>query len=244
MEKFEREYHIRSYECDKSGQLRLVTLMNILQDMADSHASKLGLGYDFCVHNGYAWFGSNYHIKIERLPQCHEQIRIQTWPAEKKKLGVIRDFAIFDQDNHCIIRASSLWILIDFARKRPIAIEKAIPDYHPLEERSLATDFQKLPPIETVHHTKVFQARYDDIDFNNHVNNAIYPLWAVETSSPEFHDSHFPAEIEIFYKKECHLDEMVEVLVQETNQACLYLIKSRTDDRELAQLKIIWQNKD
>lgn len=49
IEKFIREYPIRSYECDKNGQLRLITLLNIFQDAADSHANKMGLGYDFAA---------------------------------------------------------------------------------------------------------------------------------------------------------------------------------------------------
>ena len=60
IEKFIREYPVRSYECDRDGQLRLITLLNIFQDVADSHANQMGLGYDFCRTKGLAWVGSNY----------------------------------------------------------------------------------------------------------------------------------------------------------------------------------------
>ena len=33
--KYTKEYNIRTYECDKNGYLRIVTLFNILQDIAD-----------------------------------------------------------------------------------------------------------------------------------------------------------------------------------------------------------------
>ena len=51
MDKFEKEFQIRSYECDQDGYLRVVTLMNILQDAADSSATALGFGFDFCIQN-------------------------------------------------------------------------------------------------------------------------------------------------------------------------------------------------
>ena len=39
VDKISREYHVKSYECDRNGTLRLLTLMNIFQDTADTHAS-------------------------------------------------------------------------------------------------------------------------------------------------------------------------------------------------------------
>ena len=113
LKKLEKEYLIRSYECDKNGALRLVTMMNIFH-MADNHAAAMGLGLDFCLARGLAWVGANYHIQIERLPRLHEKIIVQTWPAVEKKLGAVRDFAVFDANGKNIINASSQWILIDF----------------------------------------------------------------------------------------------------------------------------------
>ena len=74
MEKLVKEYTLRTYECDKNGYLRVVTLFNILQDMADSHATILGLGMEFCLSNGLAWVGANYHIKINRMPKIYENM--------------------------------------------------------------------------------------------------------------------------------------------------------------------------
>ena len=121
IEKFIREYPIRSYECDKNGQLRLITLLNIFQDAADSHANKMGLGYDFCCSKGLAWVGANYHLKINRLPRWHETVKIITWPCEERRLGAIRDFRVEDEQGNTIITAASQWILIDFGKSVPSA---------------------------------------------------------------------------------------------------------------------------
>ena len=95
--KFIREYKLRSYECDRNGTLRIVALMNIFQDVADSHASLLGIGIEHCLQHGLAWVGSNYHIKIERMPAWHEQITVCTWPSAEKKISAIRDFEVRDE---------------------------------------------------------------------------------------------------------------------------------------------------
>ena len=129
MEKFEKEFQIRSYECHKNGYLRLLTLMNILQDAADLSATSLGFGFDFCIKSALAWVGVNYHLKIHRLPMFHEKIKVQTWPSGENKFMALRDFVVFDDEKREIIKATSQWVLIDIAKKRPVSLSQYLPDY-------------------------------------------------------------------------------------------------------------------
>lgn len=140
VDKISREYHVKSYECDRNGTLRLLTLMNIFQDTADTHASLLGVGIEHCLAHGLAWVGSNYQIEIERMPAWHEKITVESWPAAEKKLGAVRDFVIRDEKGTPIIRASSQWVLIDFVKKRPVSLRDNLPQYRVIDERALETD--------------------------------------------------------------------------------------------------------
>lgn len=232
---------IRTYECDKNGDLRLITLMNIFQDIADSHAGEMGLGLDFCLARGLAWVGSNYHIRISKLPHFHDKIKVVSWPAVEKKLGAIRDFAVYDENGEMIIAAASQWILIDFNKKRPVCLRDNLPEYQVIPERSIETDFPKIADVAKVDMQKNFNVRFDDIDFNNHVNNAVYPLWATEGVGIDFRVAHSPVEIEVAFKKECHLGEKVTVLTELNELTSFHSIKSLTDDRELARLRIVWR---
>lgn len=174
--KYEKEYLISSYECDRNENLRLLTLMNILQDAADGHATSLGLGLDYCLSKGLAWVGSNYHLQILRLPKMHEKVKLLTWPAVEKKLGAIREFLLLDDKGKPIIKASSQWILIDASRRKPVALRENLPMYQVIGERVIETDFAKIPEPQRIDETAEFFIRFDDIDLNNHVNNAVYPL--------------------------------------------------------------------
>ena len=243
MEKFIKEYNLRTYECDKSGYLRVVTLFNILQDIADSHASDLGLGMEFCLANGLAWVGANYHVKINRMPKLHEQIKIVTWPSEEKKLGAIRDFAVYDISGELIITATSQWILIDFARKRPVSLKEKLPQYTVVNEHSMVSDFEKLPELLRTDNETNFAVRFDDIDINMHVNNALYPLWATEGLDHSFRDEYLPSEIEISFKKEGHLGETIKVSSQVDDLLTMHSIISLTDNRELSRVRIKWIRK-
>jgi acyl-ACP thioesterase len=241
MQKFEKTYLIRSYETDRDGFLRIVTLWNILQDMADTHAENLGFGLSFCLKNNLTWFGTNYHVKINRLPKLHEEIIVRTWPSVKKKIGAVREFEVCDLSGKTLIVASSLWILIDVRQRKPVAIDKVLPDYQPLEERALSSDFSKISVPESAVRLATERVRFDDIDLNGHVNNAVYPLWATESMEASYRLAHQPKEIEINYKKECLLGESVEINGSIENDTAVYRICSKNDGRTLAELKIFWQ---
>lgn len=241
IKKFEKEYDIKSYECDKNGEMRLLTLMNIFQDIADSHASALGIGIEHCLSHGLAWIGSNYVINIERLPQWHEKIRISTWPAVEKKIGAIRDFLVFDEKGLVIIRASSQWVLINYAKRRPVSLRENLPEYHVIDERAVFTDFPKIEDMEAPDFRRGFAIRFDDIDINNHVNNSVYPLWASEAVPPQFRLTHRPETLEISFKKEGLFGEDVKVLTRLKKKTSLHSILTQSDGRELARVKICWK---
>ncbi len=240
--KFISEYNIRSYECDRNNNLRILTLMNIFQDMADNHAKEMGLGIDYVLSKGFAWVGTNYVLDIERLPKMHEHIRIETWPSEEKRLGAIREFEVFGENNKSIIQASSQWVLIDFKKKRPIGLRENLPEYAVLPQKVLETDFPKLPEVERVDEEAKFRVRFDDIDMNRHVNNAVYVLWASESVPPEFRLEHDPKHIEICFKKEGHMGEKIKVSTQCEGLHTFHSIRTYDSDdaRELARAYIEW----
>ena len=243
IEKFSREYHIRSYECNKYRKLRLVTLMNIFQDMADSHASALGLGMDFCLAHGLTWVGSNYHIKIQRMPQIHENIKIMSWPSEQKTLGAIRDFEVLGADNKQIICAASQWVLLNTSTKRPVLLKEHLPQYAILDEQVMPSNFEKIPEPTHCNLSLDFKVRHDDIDFNGHVNNAIYPLWASEALPLEWLMHKEIAEIEIAFRKEGLFGETVRVITELLSECniSIHKIISTTDERELARVRFNWR---
>lgn len=238
--KFSKDYLVRSYECDKHKNLRLLTLMNILQDMADTHAERLGVGYDFCAARNLAWVAASYHIKINRAPTLHEQISITTWPSEEKKLAAIRDYEIRDSRQNLLIQASTQWVLIDFITKRPTALRAHLPAYQVVPEKADSFEFTRLPLPENFDIFKTFTVRFDEIDINNHVNNAVYPLWVSETATTEFRDTHQVSELEIAFKKEALAGETIQSAAVFNGLESFHTLTAATDGRELARAAITW----
>jgi acyl-ACP thioesterase len=237
---FEKTAEIKSYECDKNGDLRIITLMNIFQDTADSHAGTMGVGLSHCLEHGLAWVGSAYHIKIGRLPKIHDKITIKTWPSLKNKLTAIREFEVTNEAGEKLIAASSQWVLLSAEKRRPVSLADNLPPFtnHPV--RAIDTDFSKIEEADRIDFSKPFYVRFDDIDINNHVNNAVYPLWATEGVPTDFRMAHAPAALEISFKKEGLFGEAIKVLTRIDGLTTLHSIRGG-DDRELARVRIGWR---
>ena len=82
--------------------------------------------------------------------------------------------------------------------------------------------------------------RFDDIDTNNHVNNAVYPLWASESLPYAFRNTHEISELEISFKKEALAGDTVTVLATLKGNKSSHTIISADDGRELARAALTW----
>ena len=240
--KTSQTYTIRSYECDRNNNLRILTLLNIFQDMADNDAASRGFGLDFCIQNGMTWVGSNYIIEIARLPKIHETIRIETWPSASNKLTAYRDFEIFGEDGISIVRATSQWHLLSLERRRPISVIDHMPAHKVVPERAIETDFPKIEEISGETEEFHFRVRFDDIDLNKHINNAVYALWASESVPADFRLAHNPKKISINFRKEGFMGEKIVVLTHLSGQMSVHSIRTygAENNRELARVIIEW----
>lgn len=214
--------------------------MNILQDAADSHADILGVGCEYCLSKGLAWVAANYHIKLHRTPKIHEHLTIETWPSEEKKLGAIRDYLMKDDDGNIILQASTQWVLINFETKRPQLLRANLPIYDVIPEKADSFEYTKLPLPEKFDFSAEFTVRFDDIDINNHVNNAVYPLWMSEAVPAEFRDTHTVSELEISFKKEVLVGEKIKVKTYLDGLKSFHQVISAEDERELARAEFTW----
>ncbi len=230
---------LQAYQCDRYGNVRPLILMNELQGVADKHAEQLGFGYSYCMEHGLAWVVTHYLVDIIDMPTAGKDIYISTWPSVSDSLRAVRDFEIRGGDGQLMVRATSQWILIDLNTRRPVRLSEHVPDTFNLSERAWARTFDKFSDFEAVK-KHVFKCRFDDIDVNQHINNAVYAVWATESVGYEYRNMHQLSGIEINFKKEVNpdipsveIDVMVDGLVSNH--------KIRTGNTEHAQIVCRWK---
>ncbi len=107
------ESRVRYSECDETGKLSLVGVMNYLQDCSTFHSEDIGRGFKQLTSEGYAWVLATWQIQVDRLPQFGEKICVGTWSYQMKGLQASRSFVINDADGATIVKADSTWYLMD-----------------------------------------------------------------------------------------------------------------------------------
>ena len=195
---------------------------------------------------GFAWVVIKYHIKIINYPKWNDLITVRTWRYPFKDLYELRQFEIYDENGSLLIFAKSSWIVINLKTKRPARLSRSLPEnmisglMHPI-----ADDISSVPEINTVDSEKSFQIRMHDLDFNTHVNNSVYIVWALETVPEQIITQYRPEEISIRYISESLYGDRIksEIQYENTNPGTAFLHKltSEKTKKEITRLKTIWK---
>ena len=241
----EKKYEIKSYEANANGEIKPSFLLHHLEDIAHINADLLGFGYSNTYERGFGWFVLKYHLKFDRMPKNWETITVKSWPTLQKGIQCRRDFAIYDEDGIQIGTAASLWVLIDLNSKRIVPAKKMLnyPDLEP--NYSFETEFEKIPPVENADKEITFTSTYEDIDINQHVNNANYLTWVLKAIDYDYLTKHSVKEIEINYKHEisCNSEVLCKTqMLTETNQT-LHTISAKETGDEAANIRITWESR-
>lgn len=243
MGKVKKQYEISSFEVDVKGILRLRSLFNLFQDMADFHADKMGVGYDFCSKNGIGWVGGAYHLQVNRLPKWRDKIVIETWPSGATAACGIRDFQVKTDAGEVLMNATSQWVLVDINRMRPVPVAKHLPDYDIVDDHAFVSDFSKFQIPEGEAKTVSFPVHTDDIDLNNHVNNALYPTWCLDGLDDDFLNTHTLKELQVNFKRPAKKGDTVSVQTFYQGNDTIHLLTTPDLKTEFARVKISWQDK-
>ena len=241
---YAKEYEVKYYEQNVKGNLKESALLNLLQDAATLSAESLGFGPSFVFPNNYAWVVLKYHVELYKELNNLSSLILKTEPRGTSKLYAYRDFELYSSNNVLLGKVCSTWALIEMDSRRILPVQKILADYMPhFEKKETDLEYEKIEDITSVDFLKEFEVRFDDIDVNHHANNSDYVVWALESLPIEFRLEHAPQKIDIKFRKEIGLGGTVvseAAMIQNDELITLHSIKRKSDNEELASLKIIW----
>lgn len=110
---------VRYSELDSDRKLSIASIVDYFQDCSTFHSESLGVGIDYLDRVGMLWVMSYWQIVIDRYPGLCEKITIGTFPYEFRGFLGYRNFFIADETGKKIVRANSLWTLMDIRAGRP-----------------------------------------------------------------------------------------------------------------------------
>jgi medium-chain acyl-[acyl-carrier-protein] hydrolase len=195
---------IRSYEVDAHGRLQAPILCRLLQEAATIHAADLGVSVESLIDGGVAWVLSRLSLAMDRWPGVEDEVVIETWPEALDRLTTERRFEIRGATGDRLGHASTLWLVLDLHRRRPIRVPAAVADAlsrHELGDRPVRPAELEVP--DPVDRAVRFTVRRSDLDKAGHANNTSYVEWALEAVPDRVWEAYQLAELHISYRSEC-----------------------------------------
>lgn len=244
MKRYTKEHTLKVYEVTCYGDLKLLGLFNILQEVASEHADSLGMGYQACCDAGVAWVAASYRVDIKCLPKIGEKVFIETWIADCLAVTSQRCYRIKNVQGDILIEGLTNWALIDIKTLRPVAIAKNLKiDTSEIDGEKLAFSGERirLVPPEKSDCESHFISRFDEMDTNHHINNAIYPTWAAESLPIDWQEKMIPEQVQINFKNPTKAFEKVDIFTSINEKETLSKIQVAEEIKAL--VKINWKDK-
>lgn len=210
---YTQDFIITTDDIDMNGEWKLKSIFTLMQDVAELHCRAYGYGYkDLKAHN-LGWVCLRYRVDLRRQPGLFEKVRITTWPGPVRLNIFPRMFAVYDEKDEMVLRASSRWAIIDLSERVMVnPVERGMPP-GPDERTDGLPDLKitgRLQKPDAPVEVSPFTPRYSDLDMNGHVNNTRYLEWLVDHMPPEDHAVYRVSEIAVAYRRELrcgdHLD--------------------------------------
>lgn len=223
---------IYNHYTDKHHRLKLKTLCDLFNDMAELHTLEQHVNVAALNTMGLTWMLRRIHIGIVDMPKWEEKVWIETWNPSFDGLLVPRAYKV--EDSRADIRklgrlrafAYTEWMIIRLENRRP---ERPAPymshlaghyaEELPFTGKLLDKDEAKGrfdPGLYPNRFSRDFQACYSDIDFNGHVTQSSYVQWMLNAHPEAFLESRSIREMEVVYLHEIRPEAKVRVELQST----------------------------
>jgi acyl-ACP thioesterase len=235
MDVFEKKYMVTVGDVDASRCLKPSVLFDFFQSITTEHGEDLGVGLDMMSKNGQGWILSRFSLLMERRPRFAETLTIRTWPQGFEGLLYARNYDVLDGEGRIAARASSSWLILDIERRRPLR-PSSLPVPMPLNAGRVFLEggARALPKLGDLVKTAERTARYSDIDFNGHVNNARYVQWIQDALPENFITDAARLRIDINYVGEVVSGETVCVYSSGTEGGDMAMEGRRLSDNQTA----------
>ena len=243
MKKFEQDYIVPFFDCDKFRRMTITSMINNMILASTHQLETMGYGEKWMIEKNQGWVVTQYDLLINRPPVEEESVIIATWIENYNKFFSYRNYSIESQDHERLVTLKSVWVAFDLkARKLTSLSEEMMDDLGAkknivMKTPRIAVDQDKL------FNPQKYYIRYADIDTNNHITNTSYITWMLESLGIDFLEKHQLKELQIRYEKEIQERDFIEVSYyqdQSSENLKFYHQVSRPD-KIAGQAMTIWE---
>lgn len=206
-----KEYFLKYTDYDVYDNVKLSSLLSILEESSCLSADELGFGYDELTPRNIAFVISNWYIELNRQLVLGEPITVHTWPLRPKHIIFLRDYEIYVGSEKVGV-ATARWCMVDLASFKILPASAffapgAFDDYN--TQRSIDFTAWKIPDESGA--VKIYDklVRYSDYDHYFHVNNTKYADFLMDVFTLDELKGKRLHSVQINYVKQCKEGEML-----------------------------------
>lgn len=235
-----KDYEIRYTDVDASDNLKLSSLLSLMEESACLSAEELGFGYSVLQPQSVGFVMVNWYIEMLRPVRLGDVLTIHTWPIKPKKLIVLRDFELF-AGNEKVGVATSRWCLVDLKNFRMLPSSVAFREELEYNDfRSVDVANIKVPECDgdTVCYSKTVS--YSDYDHYNHANNTKYADFLLDAFTvDEMRDKSY-SNVKITYVKQSKEGEILDFYRSKLEDGS-WVVEGRVADDKRVQMHVTFK---
>lgn len=202
--------------------MTIPAILDCFQDAAIFEAENGRITVDYLYGRHLAWLLSSWQIVIDRRPKLNERIGIATAPYDFRGFLGYRNFTMTGADDTVIVRAASIWTLVDTQKGCPVRPAQEMQDGYELAPKlEMAYAPRKIALLGDGEEREHFTVRRYQIDSNHHMNNVEYVRLAMETLPKQAEIREVRAE----YKKAARCGDSVTAVVTEADDVHQVVLK-------------------
>ena len=207
-------FRVRAYEGGPDERVSVLTVCNLFQEAAGEQARANDLeAFPLPGGSVSTWVLSRLRVSVVgELPRARDAVTVDTWPSDREGLRVHRDFVLRDARGGALVRATSVWFLLDVARRRPVRLPEAMDRFLPPPDvaRGLTLDGHPPPEAPAVAvRSERFAVRHTDLDRVGHANHVRVLEWVLEAVPEEVRATRRLVALDVGFQAETSVGQAV-----------------------------------
>lgn len=241
---FSRIIRVNPSDVSFDGRMKLRSLLDCFQNTAATAVEKLEGNTAQLTAKGYAWVLTDYEIDFTGdLPFIDETFTLRTYHDPSHGYKTLRMFRGENDGGKEFVTAKSCWLLVDLRTGKPVKPIAHLPEITTGDVEQISPEFSDIPPLTEADGSTDIHVGFHSIDYNGHVNNAVYFEWVYD-NSPIDHSAEELKHVSASFRSGAKLGEIVALKFQaKDTKTVLFTVNRNNIKKPSACFMLQWRER-
>ena len=218
------DFRVGFSQTDNNRMMTIPAIIDAFQDCSCFHSDDLGVGFDYLIPKSLVWVINYWEVEIIKHPRYGQKLTVGTFPYDFKGFFGYRNFCLTDESGDYLVKANSLWILMDWSKMVPSKVTDEMKGAY-VTSSKLDMNYSSrkitLPDVTATELETVTIGR-QHLDSNGHVNNGQYIKIAMGCVPDIGSCTRLRAE----YREQAHMGDVIHPMLYEYNDLTVISLNS------------------